>query len=113
MVAHIFKDKNLRLIFSAATVVLIITAVVGYFKFGSMTEKIIVHFDIFKGIDILGNKADVRAIIIYGFIVSVINFFLADFLYERERFLSYIFSSATLFLSLLILTVISVIISKN
>jgi len=113
MVDHIFKDKNLRLIFSASAVILTITAVVGYFKFGSMAEKIIIHFDVFKGIDVLGDKTDVRAIIIYGFIVSAINFFLADFLYERERFLSYIFSFVTLFLSFLILTVISVIISKN
>jgi len=113
MVAHIFKDKNLRLIFSAATIVLIITAVVGYFKFGAETEKIIIHFDIFRGVDILGNKIDVLAIIIYGFIVSAINFFLADFLYERERFLSYVFSFTTLFLSFLILVVISIIISKN
>ncbi len=113
MVQHIFKDKNLRLVFSASAVILVITAIVGYFKFGSVVEKIIVHFDIFKGIDVLGNKADVLAIVIYGFIVSAINFFLADFIYERERFLSYIFLFATLFLSLLVLAVVSVMISKN
>ena len=113
MVAHIFKDKHLRLVFGASAAILLLTAIVGFVKFGLTSEKIIVHFDIFKGIDFIGEKSDVRAIIIYGILMSALNLFLADFLYERERFLSYIFSFVTLFLSALVLTVISIIISKN
>ena len=113
MVAHIFKDKHLRLVFGASAAILLLTAIIGFVKFGMSSEKIIVHFDVFKGIDFLGEKSDVRAIIIYGILMAVLNFFLADFLYERERFLSYIFAFVTLFLSGLVLTAISIIISKN
>jgi len=43
----------------------------------------------------------------------LINAFLADFLYNRERFLSYIFGFAGLGLMILILIAVSVIISVN
>ncbi len=78
-----------------------------------MTSSLIVHFDAYKGIDFLGNKIDVFGILLSALVMVLINLFLAEFLYNRERFLSYIFGFISFGLILLILIAISVIISAN
>jgi hypothetical protein len=48
-----------------------------------------------------------------AFFLLLMNFFLGYFLYNRHRFLSYIFVFVSLWVSVLILMAISVIISAN
>ncbi len=109
----ILKDKYLRVIFGISFFVFLFTAVFVFSKFIGVSGPVILHFDIFKGIDAVGGKEEVFGILIIGLIMAVINFFLAEFIYRRERFMSYLISFATLILSILFLAVILVINSAN
>ncbi len=111
--SNIIKDKYLRVVVALSLLILFITALIFYLKIGSATTPLIIHFDIYKGIDFLGNKTKVFGILLLTLIILLINFFLADFLYNRERFLSYIFTFVSLGLAILILITINVIISVN
>lgn len=113
MFLNILKDKYLRFIGALSLLILFLTGLIFYFKFGQTTTPLIIHFEIGKGIDFLGGQSKVFGILFSSLIMILINFFLADFLYFRERFLSYIFGFASLTIAILILIVISVIISIN
>ncbi len=109
----IIRDKYLRVVFALSFLILLLASLISYLKFSPMTSSLIVHFDAYKGIDFLGNKIDVFGILLSALVMVLINLFLAEFLYNRERFLSYIFGFVSFGLILLILIAISVIISAN
>jgi len=111
--SHIIKDKYLRIVGGMSLLILLLAIMIFYATLGSITTPLIIHFDSYRGIDIVGGRAEVYAILILGLILILINLFLAEFIYKRERFLSYIFAFASLLISTLILMAISVIISVN
>ncbi len=110
---HIIKDKYLRAVFGLSFFVLLLISCVAYIKLGENTAPLIIHFDIYKGIDFLGGRTEVFGILVSAFAMLLINFFLASVFYNRERFLSYIFGFTSLGLAVLILIAVSVIISVN
>jgi hypothetical protein len=115
-VENIVKDKYLRAVFGLGLLILLIAFFFIYVEFDVPAESpagLIIHFDAYKGIDFIGGKLDVFGILITALAIILINLFLADFLYHRERFLSYIFGFGSLGLSILILIAIGVIISVN
>ncbi len=110
---NFIKDKYLRVVGPVSFLILFLAAIIFYLSLGSTAGPLIIHFDVHKGVDFLGGWLDVFGILITAFIILSINFFLSTFLYERERFLSYIFAFTSLLLSILILIAISVIINVN
>lgn len=109
----IAKDKYLRVVFGISFTILIFIFLFTLLKLGNIAFPLIIHFDAYKGIDFLGGKMEVFGILISTFSILLINAFLANFLYNRERFLSYILGFAGLGLMILILIAMSVIISIN
>jgi hypothetical protein len=109
----LIKDKYLRVVAAVSFLILFLTAVIFYLTFGSITAPLIIHFDAYKGIDFLGDRLDVFGILLSALIMISINLFLSNFLYNRERFLSYIFAFVSLLLSILILITVSAIINVN
>lgn len=73
----------------------------------------IIHFDAYKGIDFLSTRGEVFGILLVASTMLIVNLFLANFLYRRDIFLSYILTFVTLAIAILILIVVSVIISVN
>lgn len=110
---HILKDKYLRVIFVASFLILFFLALVSFIKLQDARPPLVIHFDIYKGIDFFGGKMEIFGIIISSFVILAINFFLADFLYYRQRFLSYLFSFGSLWIMVLILIAVGVIVSIN
>lgn len=110
---NIIKDKYIRVVGAVSLLILILAGVIFYLTLGLIEQPLIIHFDAYKGVDFLGSQMDVFGILAIGLITLLINFFLSDFLYNRERFLSYIFSFVSLLFSILILIIISVIINVN
>ncbi|KKS25513.1 MAG: hypothetical protein UU85_C0002G0007 [Candidatus Wolfebacteria bacterium GW2011_GWA2_42_10] len=84
-----------------------------FLKIGKISGPLIVHFDVFSGVDFLGRRAEIFGILTSAFAIVFLNAFLADFFYNRERFLSYVFSFGSAGLCLLILIAMGVIISVN
>lgn len=78
-----------------------------------VTDLLIIHFQPFDGIDVLGSKAQVYNMISAAAILNLLNAFLATAFYWRDRFLSYLLGFSSSFISLLILLVIWVIVSVN
>jgi len=111
--SNLIKDKYLRVVAVASLLILFLTALIFYFTLGSITTPLIIHFDAYKGIDFLGSRLDVFGILLSALVMILINLFLSNFLYNRERFLSYIFTFVSLLISILILIAIGVIISVN
>jgi hypothetical protein len=109
----IFKDKYLRTVFCISLVVLLVVFVLICSKFLQTQKPIIIHFDAYKGIDFLGSRIDVFGILLSAATIFLINMFLAEFLFYRERFLSYFFGASTLFFTILILIVVASIVSVN
>jgi len=109
----IFKNRNFIVIFGVSLGLLILTAGVAFIRFGEITTPLIIHFDVYQGIDFFGGKMEIFGILFSAFVMILINFFLADFLYHRQRFLSYIFSFGSLWITILILISMGVIISIN
>lgn len=111
---NIIKDKYLRVVAILSVLILFLATLIFYFKLGGQaTIPLIIHFEAGKGIDFLAGRLEVFGILLSALAMILINFFLADFLYHRERFFAYIFGFAGLPITVLILIVISVIVSVN
>lgn len=109
----IVKDKFIILPFIAGLVFLVAGFSVAYIQLADLQNLLIIHFDSFKGIDFLGDKNDVFGILFLGLVVLAVNIFLANILYLRERFLSYLLSFSAALFCLLLLIVVFAIISIN
>ena len=107
------KDKYLRVVFVFSFLTLFFLSFVAFMKLQNVSSPLVIHFDAYKGIDFFGGKTEIFGILFSAFVMVLMNFFLADFLYNRQRFLSYLFSFGSLAISILILIAISVIISVN
>lgn len=109
----IFKNKNFIVVFGLSLGFLILAAGIAYIRLAEIKTPLIIHFDAFKGIDFLGNSFDVFNILIVALVIVLINLFLAEFIFDRQYFLSFVFAYISLSVSTLILIAISVIISIN
>lgn len=111
--ANIIKDKYLRAAGALSVLVVFFAGLIFYLKLGQTAMPLIIHFEADRNIDFLGGRMEVFGMLLSVSAMILINFFLANFLYRRERFLSYIFSFAGLIIAVLILIIISVIILVN
>ncbi|MBI3638495.1 hypothetical protein HY227_02015 [Candidatus Wolfebacteria bacterium] len=109
----IIKDKYLRVVFGLSFLIIAFNFIFAAATLWDIESPLILHFDVYNGIDYLGGKWEVFGTLIAIFLILLINLFLSDFLYHRERFLSFIFGFTSLVVSILILIGISVIISVN
>lgn len=109
----ILKDKTLSAVFGMSFLILLAFSVFVFLKLSGGEASVIVHFDAYRGIDFFGKSSDVFGILASAAAIVFINALLADFIYNRERFLSYLFAFASLTVSVLILIAVSVIISIN
>ncbi|PIR44050.1 hypothetical protein COV23_01920 [Candidatus Wolfebacteria bacterium CG10_big_fil_rev_8_21_14_0_10_31_9] len=110
---NILKDKYLRIIFTSTFAVFLFVVIFSIAVFKNISGPLIIHFDAFKGIDFIGGKIQIFGINFLALIMLVVNLFLADFIYIRERFLSYVISFSSLFLSILLLIIVAVINAIN
>lgn len=109
----IFKDKYLRVIFSLNFLSLIFLTAVVFAKLRGASAPLVIHFDAYRGVDFFGGKIEILGIIITAAVIVAINFFLADFFYSREKFLSYVLGIGSLGIVILILIAAGVIVSVN
>lgn len=110
---NIIKDKYLRVVFSLSFLFLLFGGAMTYGNLREVAPPFVVHFDIYRGIDFFGGWFEITGVLISAFAMLLTNIFLADFLYKRERFLSYIFGFVSFGLAVLILVATGVIISVN
>ncbi|MDI6717793.1 MAG: hypothetical protein QMD86_01970 [Patescibacteria group bacterium] len=102
MISKIKNDKNLKIIFAASFIIFLAAAGVIFADFGNKNEPVIIHFDAYKGIDHIGNKIEMFGILFLEMTILLVNLFLSDFIYSRERFFSYVLGFVNLVISALV-----------
>lgn len=115
MLSHgLFKDKQLRVVFGLSFLIFIFGFVFVFLKLGGVDDGLVIRFDAYRRtIDFTGGWLEVFGMLTSVLAAVLINAFLSDFIYSRERFLSHLLGFVSLALAALILIVISVIISVN
>jgi hypothetical protein len=107
------KEKVLRVFLVITGILFLLSLGLIYFNTKNLDTPLILHFDQIKGIDLFGEKIDLWLIWFMGFAMAVINTFLGQVFFERERILSYIFIGTNILISILLLIVVGTIISVN
>lgn len=110
---NIIKDKYLRVVLAVTFALHTIISVIALVKFLPRRESIVLHFDAYRGIDFVGGRIDLVGILLSGYVMLALNFLLADFLYSRDRFFSYVLSFASLLLAMLFAVAIMIVYSVN
>ena len=110
---RILRDKNLKIIIIASAAIFLLSFIIASVKFIPWDGPVIIHFDAYKGIDIVKSKGAVFGALLSSLAILFVNFIISEFIYSRERFLSYIFSATGLIFSILVLIFIGVLVSVN
>lgn len=108
--------KNIKPLFYPFLIsggLILITLVLAISKLYKVNNLLIMHYDGYKGIDFLGDKNDVYSLIGVSAVMIILNAWLANRVYFRERFLSYLLAFSSFVLSVLILIGVFAIISIN
>ncbi len=113
MLPNIKHNRFFLISFAICLLVIIGLCFAVAYRLWDIKTPIIVHFDAYKGIDILGSKAEVFAITLGAFAIILLNAFLADILYQRDRFLAYIVAFSNMAFTCLIFIGVSVILGSN
>jgi len=109
----IFKEKPLFIttILSASLLLLsLLLIILNIHKVGS---PVILHFDIFRGIDLFGNKIDIWFFWLSSLLIAFLNSALGEIFFYKERILSYLLVSSNLLFALITLVAVGVIITVN
>lgn len=110
---NIFKQKVLLILMGLTGLLFGGSLILALFRLNGLSYPIILHFDPFRGVDFLGNINDFWTIWGSGLLLVVLNTWLSETLFRRERFLSYLFLSANALIALLILIITGVVIGAN
>ena len=110
-VPSIVKDQYLASTFAASAFLWVAAFSLAYVNTLDAANVLAIHFDASKGVDFFGGKGDIFNIMIIAAIVGGINAVLAELMYRREKFLSYVIGGATLLYMVLIFLAIGAIIS--
>ena len=108
------KNKIVVTLFGLSIALLFISALVGSIGLPGSQGPLVIRFDKFADkVNLIGGFRTVFGLGVVVSFMVLVNFLLAREIYERERFLSYIFAAATLIISLLFLIAVSGIVAMN
>lgn len=113
IVPNLIKDNYLRVVLGVTLALHTIITAIMLVNFLPRRESIVLHFDAYRGIDFVGGRIDLVGVLLSGYVMLGLNFMLADFLYDRDRFFSYVLSFASLLLALLFAVAMMIIYSVN
>ncbi len=82
---------------------LIALMLINLFKIPKTSDPIPLHYNIYFGIDYLGAWKKIFIIPLLAFLVFLINFTLALFLYFKNKFISYLFCGTSLYVQIIFL----------
>jgi hypothetical protein len=82
-------------------------------ELGAEKGPFIIHFDSQNRADVIGGSESVYGILGVAGVMAVINLFLANVIYDREKYLAYVLACVTLIIAILTLVIIWKIVSVN
>lgn len=109
-----FRDYYFISGFIISIVIIAIAGTMSWVFFSDWeAQALILHWDIYRGTDVFGSPQSVVGIFIIATVALLLNFILASYLYNRERFLAYLFSFSSIVFSILVLIAAGAIIYFN
>ncbi len=99
------KDKIILINLIASLLILLSLFFLFIYKIGlshTAEKQFLLHYNIYYGIDWIGEWYKVFIYPLIGFIILIINFSLSIFFFEKEKFLSYLLISAITFSEIII-----------
>lgn len=84
-----------------------------YFAVPKGSFPFILHYNIYFGRDLLGERLALFQIPLVGLVILTINFALGYFLFNKDKFLAWVVLASTIALELLVLYASGIIISVN
>ncbi len=105
--------KKILLLYGISLILILFGAVyVAVYTYG-ISGVFITHYDLMRGIDVLGSKADFYMVLVGVFLISLLNFYFSVILCGRIRAFAYLLGWFTLFINVLILLGVFYLISLN
>lgn len=109
----LYHHKPIFFSFIFSLFLIIVGLSVAFVALGDSDHLLIIHFDSFQGIDVLGSRRQVFNLLLTGLAINFINYQLTGVFYRRERFFAFLLAFSNILISFLILLAILVIISIN
>ncbi|OGL59205.1 hypothetical protein A3H10_01195 [Candidatus Uhrbacteria bacterium RIFCSPLOWO2_12_FULL_46_10] len=76
-------------------------------------ENLVLHYNIYFGIDLLGNWYEVLFIPLAGLILVILNAVVGSFVWRRDRVISYLLGFGTVILSFVVIVATSLLVYLN
>jgi hypothetical protein len=108
-----FQKKSILLLLGMSALFLLITLGIIIPKIGGLTYPSIIHFDKWNGVNFLGDQVDFLGILLTGIVFIALNVFLGSRLFHKERFVAYLFLTANVLISILLLVFSATVIGNN
>jgi hypothetical protein len=109
----IFKEKPILIIMALTGGLFLLSLLLVSFNVAGFSSPVILHFDVFRGIDLFGEKIDVWVFLLTAFLIGFLNIILGEAFFYRQRLLAYLLISANLLFALLTLVAVGVIVTVN
>lgn len=100
-------------LFAAGLFFLAIAGAIGYVRLGDLTSPLIVNYDVFNGVNLIGSKTLIYNAVGIGFSMLCLNYLLSRAVLSKSKFLAYFLAAGTLMTLLVILIGVSVIVRFN
>ncbi|MEA2088888.1 MAG: hypothetical protein U9O55_03560 [Patescibacteria group bacterium] len=96
-----FKDK---IIFANLIISIIINSIIwiNLLRIKKVGEMIPLHYNVYFGIDYIGDWHKIFIVPLIGIIILIINFLLALLIYYKDKFISYILVFTVLFVQIIL-----------
>ena len=112
-IPSLFSKKSLLILTGLSGGAIVGSFLLALLNFGKLSYPLVLHFDNFNGVDVIGDTADFWGIWLGGIAYITLNFLLGEAMFKKERILSYVFLSINLLLALILFVITATIISVN
>lgn len=100
-IKQFFKNNLLVTIFGTSFFLAIFNFLFSFYFVGKLNNLVILHYNVYLGVDLMGEKNQIYLIPLVGFAFGGANLILAIYFFlKKERMLSHILSLATLIIQL-------------
>lgn len=99
--------------FATSFALLLAAAILTFVKLRDPVTLLVIHFDVFRGIDTLGTRDDALSLLVMAAGLVMINGLLARAFRDRAAIISYLFGYGSFLISILILIAVGVIVAVN
>lgn len=112
----IFTDRFFQIVFGAALIINVINLIFIFLKFSppQNPERLLpLHYNIYFGVDFIGEWHKIFIIPALGFFFTIINFILADIIYVRDKVIGYFLAGESVFVQIILFLASYAIVSIN